>query len=115
MNCVTRAYEFLEEREPGLFNILIRHAMTNDGVIHAAPDCFFIGVPAEDDPRAVVVLFQCSELPALWRLAAMYRERFDTIRFRRDFKHADFGEHSVSMSRLLDRSSLVEKLFTIHS
>lgn len=114
MSCVTRAYEFLEAREPGLFNALIRHAMLHQGIVHAAPDCFFIGVPAEDDPRAVAVLFQCSELPALWRMAAMYRDRFDTVRFRRDFKHAGFGEHSVPMSRLLMRAGLASTSYHIH-
>lgn len=113
MSCVTRAYEFLEARHPGAYHDLIRHVIARDGVLHAAPDCFFAGVPAEDDIHTIVVMFQCSELPALWRLMAMYRDRFNTVQFRRDFKN-NYDTRNIPMSRLLSRAGLASTSYHIH-
>lgn len=104
-HCPTEAYSFLEAREPGLYNGLVRTTLECNGIVHAAPDCFCLAIPAPDDPRTVVILFQCSALPALWRLAMMYCLRFDKVRFRRDFKNG-YPERSVPMARFMRKAKL---------
>lgn len=104
-HCPTEAYAYLENREPGLYSTLIRATMAGGGIIHSAPDCFCLAIPAPDDPHTVVILFQCSELPSLWRLAKMYRHRFDKVRFRRDFKNR-YPERTVRISRFMKKTRL---------
>lgn len=104
-HCPTEAYTYLEEREPGLYHRLVRTALECNGIVHAAPDCFCLAVPAPDDSRTVVILFQCSELPALWKLAKMYRHRFDKVRFRRDFKNR-YPERTVHIARFMRKARL---------
>ena len=94
-HCPTEAYTYLEEREPGLYHRLVRTTLECNGIVHAAPD----------DPRTVVILFQCSELPALWKLAKMYRHRFDKVRFRRDFKNR-YPERTVHIVRFMRKARL---------
>lgn len=104
-HCPTEAYDFLESRGPGSYNSLIRFTLENNGIVHAAPDCFLLAISAPDDPKTAIIIFQCSELPALWRLAKMYRHRFNKVRFRRDFKNK-YKERNMLMSRLLSKSPL---------
>lgn len=104
-HCPTEAYTYLEAREPGLYNTLIRSTIALNGIIHSAPDCFCLAVPAADDSSTVIILFQCSELPALWRLAKMYRHYFDKVRFRRDFKNR-YPERTIPISRFMRKSRL---------
>lgn len=104
-HCPTEAYTYLEERDPGLYHRLVRTTLECNGIVHAAPDCFCLAVPAPDDPRTVVILFQCSELPALWKLAKMYRHRFDKVRFRRDFKNR-YPERTVHIARFMRKARL---------
>lgn len=104
-HCPTEAYTYLEAREPGLYHTLIRTAIASNGIIHSAPDCFCLAIPAPDDPRTVVILFQCSELPALWRLAKMYRSHFHKVRFRRDFKN-HYPERTIPLSLFMRKTRL---------
>lgn len=108
-HCPTEAYAYLEAREPGLYHTLIRTAIECGGIIHSAPDCFCLAIPAPDDPRTVIILFQCSCLPSLWRLAKMYRHRFDKVRFRRDFKNR-YPERTVPITRFMRKSKLAARI-----
>lgn len=110
MNCTTRAYTFLEAIQPGSYAALIRHTLKQGGIIHATPDCFCLAVPAADDPHTLLILFQCSQLPALWRLARMYSPQYTHIRYRRDFKNG-YPERTVPLTRLLQKITLVHHLF----
>lgn len=84
MSKVQEAMDYLEARQAGSFAGLIEYALESGGVVHCAPECFLCGVPCEDAPGVLHVLFQCSYLPALRRvLCALPYER---VRWRRDFK-----------------------------
>lgn len=109
MNCTSRAYSYLEDIHPGSYHALIRHTLEQGGIIHAAPDCFCLAVPDTTDPRTVTILFQCSHLPALWRLARMYRHQFTHVTFRRDFKN-HYPERRIPIARFLKKNSLVSLL-----
>ena len=108
-NHTTLAYEYLEQIASGSYASLIRYTLEHDGIIHAAPDCFCLAVPDEESPRTVHIIFQCSRLSALWRLARMYRPQFTHVRFRRDFKNY-YGEHCFPIDRFLAKSSLARRL-----
>lgn len=108
-NCTTRAFEFLEGISPGSYAGLIRYALEHEGIVHSSPDCFCVAIPDEDDPQTVLILFQCSRLSVLWRLAKMYRHQFTYVRFRRDFKNR-YPERCVPIERLLGKSSLAERV-----
>lgn len=114
MNCTTRAHTFLEAIQPGAYAALIRHTLEQGGIIHAAPDCFCLAVPDSTDPHTLLILFQCSQLPALWRLAHMYRHQYRTIRYRRDFKNG-YPARTVPLSRLLRKTTLVNLIDQKHS
>lgn len=87
MNKVQEAMDFLEARQEGSFAGVIEYALERGGVVHAAPDCFMCGVPCEDAPGVLHVVFQCSYLPALRRvLCALPYER---VRWRRDLANRD--------------------------
>ena len=87
MNKVIQAREFLETRKEGAFEELCEFVMVNGGVLHMAADCFLAGVPCADDARCLHVVFQCSELPALYRqLCAL---PIDSVEWRRDFGHSE--------------------------
>lgn len=109
MNCTTRAYHYLEHLSPGSYATLIRHALEHNGIIHAAPDCFCIAIPDTEDPRTVHILFQCSHLPSLWRLARMYRHQFTHVKFRRDFKN-NYPERRLPIDLFLRKTALVNTL-----
>lgn len=106
MNCTTRAYHYLEGISPGSYGALIRYTLEHEGVVHSSPDCFCVAIPDENDPHTVVILFQCSRLSSLWRLARMYRHRFSRVRFRRDFKNC-YPERCIPIDRFLRKNSLV--------
>lgn len=109
MNCTTRAYNYLEQISPGSYAALIRFALEQGGIIHAAPDCFCIAVPDGSDPQTVHILFQCSRLASLWRLGHMYRRQFTHVKFRRDFKNK-YAERRLPLDDLLRKSSLAASL-----
>lgn len=109
MNCTTRAYHYLEDISPGSYAALIRYTLEHEGVVHSAPDCFCVAIPDENDSDTVVILFQCSRLAALWRLAGMYRHRFSHVRFRRDFKN-HYPERCIPIDRFLKKTSLAGRL-----
>lgn len=99
-----RAY--LEGLRPGAFAETLAYCLERAGVVHFSPECMLLGVPCEDAPGTLHVVFQHSHLPALRRvLLALPYER---VRWRRDFagrpgygereravadfcRHADFG------------------------
>lgn len=109
MNCTTQAYHYLEQIATGSYASLIRYTLEHGGIIHAAPDCFCIAVPDEHDPRTVHIIFQCSRLSALWRLARMYRHQFTHVKFRRDFKNR-YPERCVPIDEFLRKASLAALL-----
>lgn len=108
-NCTTRAFEYLERISPGSYAGLIQYALEHGGIVHSSPDCFCVAVPDEGDPHTVLILFQCSRLSALWRLAGMYRCQFTHVRFRRDFKNC-YPERCVPIDKFLHKSSLAERI-----
>ena len=82
-NCVA-GREFLEARRAGLFADLLEFCLARDGVVHFAPDCLLLGVPAEDAPRTLMVVFMHAHLPALRRV--LLALSFERVRWRREFK-----------------------------
>ena len=91
-NKVDEAMAFLERWQEGLFAGLIEHALDRGGVVHAAPDCFFVGVPTETE-GVMEVLFQCSELPALRRVLCALMPKYTRVRWKREFTgRASYGE-----------------------
>lgn len=106
MNKIVEAMEFLEGRCEGAFGNVIQYALERGGVVHAAADCFLVGVPCDDAAGTLNVVFQCSYLPALRRV--LLALPFERVRWRREFagragygqreraivdfcKHVDFG------------------------
>ncbi len=97
-NCVRAAFAFLEDKSPGGYSRIIEYVLANDGVLHAAPDCFLAGVPCEDAPDTLHVVFQCSHLPALRRVL-LSMPQFKRVRWRRDFKHNPrYGERERAIA-----------------
>ncbi len=109
MNCTTRAFNYLEHISPGSYAALIRYTLEHEGIVHSSPDCFCVAIPDEGDPHTVLILFQCSRLSALWRLAEMYRPRFTHVKFRRDFKNA-YPERRIPIDRFLHKTALARLL-----
>lgn len=109
MNRTTQAYDYLEQIAPGAYAALVRYTLEHGGIVHAAPDCFCLAIPDEADARTVHILFQCSRLSALWRLARMYRHQFSHVRFRRDFKN-HYPERRLPIDRFLAKTSLAARL-----
>lgn len=109
MNKTIKAREFLEARQAGAFENLCEFTMVKGGVLHMAPDCFMAGVPCEDDERCLHVVFQCSELPALYRqLCAL---PYDSVEWRRDFGHSE--QYGCRRRRIADwgrKLGLAERL-----
>lgn len=105
-HCPTQAYQFLEARHPGLYHTLIRTTLAANGIIHSAPDCFCLAIPDPESPSTVIILFQCSHLPALWRLAIMYQHQFTHVRIRRDFKKHHYRERTIPLTKIIPKASL---------
>lgn len=92
MSKVEEAMVFMEAREAGSFGALIEYALEKGGVVHAAPDCFMVGVPCEDEPRVLEVLFQCSYLPALRRVLCALMPEYERVRWQRGYTgRASYG------------------------
>lgn len=98
MSKVDEAMAFLEARQEGLFAGLIEHALESGGVVHAAPDCFFVGVPS-DTEGVLEVLFQCSHLPALRRVLCALMPKYERVRWKREFTgRASYGERERAIA-----------------
>lgn len=109
MNRVVQARVFLEQQQAGAFEGVCDVAMALDGVIHMAPDCFLAGYPCADDPGCLHVVFQCSELPALYRLLCALP--FERVEWRRDFGHSDrYGTRRRSVAEWGRKLSLAERI-----
>lgn len=109
MNKVIQAREFLETRRAGAFENLCEFVLENGGVLHMAADCFLAGVPCADDERCLHVVFQCSELPALYRLLCAMP--YEEVEWRRDFEHSEsYGTRRRRISEWGRKLPLAEKL-----
>ncbi|MBR5895585.1 MAG: hypothetical protein IKZ13_08600 [Akkermansia sp.] len=84
-NRVVKGRAYLEAFAPGSFAAVCDLAMARGGVLHMAPECFLAGYPCEDDAACLHVVFQCSELPALYRLLCALP--YERVEWRRDFGH----------------------------
>lgn len=108
-NKVIEAREFLEARQVGAFEHLCEFVMVNGGVLHMAADCFLAGVPCEDDAQCLHVVFQCSELPSLYRLLRALPYEF--VEWRRDFGHSEqYGCRRRAITEWGRKLSLAERL-----
>lgn len=101
--------EFLEAKRAGAFADGIAYCLERGGVVHFSPDCLLMGVPREDAPETLHVIFQHSHLPALRRVLCALP--FERVRWRRDWGHskeygtreraiADFCRHEDFGTRL---------------
>ena len=63
--------EFLEGKKAGLFGESVAFCLEHDGVVHFSPDCLLMGVPCEDAPDTLWIIFQHSHLPALRRVCSI--------------------------------------------
>lgn len=113
MNCPVQAYQYLEHICPGSYASLIRYTLEHGGIVHSAPDCFCTAIPDESAPHTIHILFQCSRLSALWRLAEMYRHQYTHVRFRRDFKNR-YPERCLPIDKFLHKSTLARRLSPSH-
>ncbi|MBQ7022979.1 MAG: hypothetical protein IJN29_05320 [Akkermansia sp.] len=85
-HCVT-GREFLEGQREGAFAETLAYCLERGGVVHFSRDCLLMGVPCEDAPEVLHVVYQHSHLPALRRvLLALPYER---VRWRRDWGHGE--------------------------
>jgi len=76
---------FLERMRVGAFAETVAFCLERGGVVHFSPDCLLLGVPCEDAPGTLLVVFQHSHLPALRRV--LLALPFGRVRWRRDWGH----------------------------
>jgi len=108
-NCIDSAREFLHAIDPNIYNEMLVLCLQNSGIVHIAPDCVFLAIPHPERKDDVLVLFQCSKLSALWRLARMYAGKFEYVSFRRDFKNK-YPEKRVKLRDFINKTSLVNHI-----
>lgn len=81
-NKVVEAREWLSRHvSPDEFGAQIELAVERGGVVYMAPDCFLTGAPAADDPRTLVVFFQCSDIRRLCRV--LRATGYERVRYQR--------------------------------
>lgn len=78
--------EFLEGVRAGAFAETLAYCLEREGVVHFSPDCLLMGVPCEEAPGTLLVVFQHSHLPALRRVLCALP--FERVRWRRDWGHS---------------------------
>lgn len=98
--------EWLENLRPGAFEATAGFCVERGGVVVLTPGCMLLGVPCEDAPGTLEVVFQHSHLPALRDV--LLGLPYERVRWRRDFtgragygvreravadfcRHVDFG------------------------
>lgn len=79
--------EFLERMREGAFAETLAFCLERGGVVHFSPDCLLMGVPCEDAPEVLHVVFQHSHLPALRRV--LLSLPYERVRWRRDWGHGE--------------------------
>ncbi len=101
MNRLNQARAWMEERVEGSWAATIEHVLSHEGVFHVSADCVLLGIPCEDAPETLHIIFQCSHLPALRALLCALP--YERVRWKRDFRNnydwheravADFCRHS---------------------
>lgn len=86
MNKVIQGRAFLEARAQGAFEALCDYMVAAGGVLHMAPDCLLAGYELPEETGVFHVVFQCSELPALYR--QLVATGCEWVEWRRDFDHS---------------------------
>lgn len=110
MNRVFKGRAYLEALQPGSFASVCDYVMERGGVLHMAPDCLLAGYTSETDARCLHVVFQCSELPALYRLLCALPYEF--VEWRRDFGHGE--QYGLRKRRISDwgrKLAFAEKMY----
>ena len=79
--------DYLEGLRAGAFAETLAFCLERGGVVQFSADCMLMGVPCEDAPEVLHVVFQHSYLPALRRV--LLALPFERVRWRRDFGHGD--------------------------
>lgn len=109
MNRVFKGRAYLEGMQAGSFAQVCDYVMARDGVLHMAPDCFLAGYPSEADARCLHVVFQCSELPALYKVLCALP--YEYVEWRRDFGHGEcYGLRKRRISDWGRKLALAEKM-----
>lgn len=98
MNKVIQGRSFLEGRGEGAFEALCDYVVTVGGVLHMAHDCLLAGYELADEPGVFHVVFQCSELPALYR--QLVATGCTWVQWRREFDHG--GSYGVRRRKVAD-------------
>lgn len=89
--------EFLEGMREGAFAETLAYCLERDGVVHFSPECMLMGVPCEDAPEVLHVVFQHSYLPALRRV--LLALPYGRVRWRRDWGHGkEYGERERAIA-----------------
>lgn len=99
MNKTTQAFLILEKYHPGYFAAIVEQCLAGNGVVHASCDCFLAGVPCDDNPDCLRIVFQCSHLPSL--RAVLNSIPFSRIRWSRSLSRPDnlsYGTRERSIS-----------------
>ena len=78
--------EFLEQMRKGAFAEGLAYCLEREGVVHFSPDCLLMGVPCEDAPDTLWIIFQHSHLPALRRV--LLSLPYKRVRWQRDWGHS---------------------------
>ncbi len=98
MNRVCEARAFLEAQEEGAFEQVCDAAMACGGVLVMMPECFLAAAPVRDEPEVLHVIFQCSELPTLYRVLCALP--YEVVEWRRDFGHSE--QYGTRRRRIAD-------------
>lgn len=109
MNRVIQAREFLENQQAGAFEAVCDAAVCSGGVLVMMPECFLAGVPVNGEPDVLHVVFQCSELTALYRVLCALP--YEVVEWRRDYGHSE--RYGTRRRRIADwgrKLGLAEKL-----
>lgn len=100
MNHYVAGREFLEGKREGLFSDMVEYCLEREGVVHFSPDCLLFGVPCEDAPQTLYVVFQHSNLIALRRVLRALP--FERVRWQRQWHGGErYGTHERAIADFL--------------
>ncbi|MBR5184808.1 MAG: hypothetical protein IKW19_00780 [Akkermansia sp.] len=98
MNKVIQGRAFLEARAQGAFEALCDYMVVAGGVLHMAPDCLLAGYELPEEAGVFHVVFQCSELPALYR--ELVATGCEWVEWRREYDHS--SSYGLKRRRVAD-------------
>lgn len=109
MNKTIEARMYLEALEEGAFERVCDAAMAYNGVLVMTPECFLAAAPVSKEPGVLHVFFQCSELPALYRVLCALP--YEVVEWRRDFGHSEsYGTRRRRISEWGRKLGLAKRL-----